>query len=247
MIQLFGWFAFATLAYGASLVVLAPASYLAGFAPAALKPFIWDARGSAWNGRISLGSRRDSSVDLLWRFDAIVLAEGCAKFSVDNSKLDVHALVRGQVTVCPLAKSVTLTDFDVHTNMAQWTSLASRYVEELEGVVAMTLQRVEWSRDKLQAQGRFVWRAARVYSESSVSLGEVTGDVHTEGNAAQVRVENFNGEISLSGRLLLSPDGSYQLNGTVDPRDNTGLAHAMDWLGVPASDGSYRVRFVGQL
>ena len=60
---------------------------------------------------------------------------------------------------------------------------------------------VEWSGDQLRAQGRLVWREAYVDTGSSIALGEVTGDVGTEGKGVQVRVENFNGEISLSARF----------------------------------------------
>ena len=78
MIRLFGWFAFAAVAYGSALVVLTPASYLAGLAPDALKPFVRDARGSVWSGQISIGPANDSRVDLSWRFSPKALAKACA-------------------------------------------------------------------------------------------------------------------------------------------------------------------------
>ena len=247
MIRLFGWFAFAAVAYGSALVVLTPASYLAGLAPDSLKPFIRDASGSVWSGQISIGPANDSRVDLSWRFSPKALAKACALFTVTNLKQGAQALVRGEVTVCPVQQSVTVTNFDVHTSMARWVSLTSHYVQDLRGDVAMTLPRVEWSGDQLRAQGRLVWREAYLDTGSSIALGEVTGDVGTEGKGVQVRVENFNGEISLSARLLVNPDGSYQLNGTVDPRDNIDVANAMEWAGTAAPGGGYLVRFVGRL
>ncbi|MDQ7016104.1 MAG: type II secretion system protein N, partial [Gammaproteobacteria bacterium] len=99
--------------------------------------------------------------------------------------------------------------------------------------------------------GRLFWNKASLTTPmpATVKLGQVEGLIETEAELIQLTLSNKGGDLSLTGKLTLTPEGSYDLDLKISPARNVSRAilNGLSQMAQRQSDGSYRIKDKGQI
>lgn len=123
----------------------------------------------------------------------------------------------------------------------------------LDGGAQINLQTLELSAAglPLAAQGVIQVTDLRALLNQPLNLGNYQLQFAPAANVAGIRgqLKDVNAPLALDGLLTLSPNGQYQINGQIAPRDSSdqNLRQMLSLLGPPGGDGRWAIHFSGML
>lgn len=211
--------------------------------------------GSVWSGQAGLGVIQGQSVkDVEWNLRPWSLLLGQVglgwSFRLPDS-VGNQGFGRG-ITSMGLGGSLNFSELEMNLPLIEAAKLAGMSALRPSGSISLNLQDVEWDGQSLvSATGRVVWRDAGVSLIKPVSLGDLTMTLETENNEIKGHISDNGGPLSIDAVLNLKADGAYQVNGTLDARNDpsgdNSLKNTLRSMGTPGPDGKVKINYTGTL
>ena len=235
------------VSYGVFLIWNAPAAWLVAQTQPQLNAAqvnLFDANGSAWNGRAELYFQNTDLGHLHWQTGPWSLLTGhvTADFSLSGQGLHIQGRI----------DSGGLTRLDKVEASGGLPLLAALLglPGGLEGTLTAHLDQIVVGRNGLlqSATGRLEAHNTKL-TQVGVGLGTLSLALENEQNGIQGQLANRGGDLDLAGTLTLTPTGDYSLQATLHPHAGQnqltdGLAA---FLGAPDAAGRYHYDASGHL
>ncbi|MGH8426639.1 MAG: type II secretion system protein N [Gammaproteobacteria bacterium] len=236
------------ISYGVFLIWNAPAAWLVAQARPQLNAAqvnLFDAGGSAWNGRAELAFQNTDLGQLHWQASPWHLLTGhiAADFSLSGQGLHIQSRINtgGGLT--------RLNKVEASGGLPSLAALLG-LPGGLEGTLTAHLDEIVIGRNGLlqSATGRLEAHDAKL-TQVGVDLGTLTLTLENEQNGIRGQLANRGGDLDLAGTLTLTPGGAYSLQATLYPHPGQnqltdGLAA---FLGAPDGAGRYHYNASGRL
>lgn len=98
-------------------------------------------------------------------------------------------------------------------------------------------------------EGTVEWKQATITGQIAVSFGDLTLTLREQDGETHGDIRNNGGDVSLSGTVVLNPDGAYQTDIVAVPAPSAerGVVFTLETLGSPESGNRFRIRESGNL
>lgn len=204
--------------------------------------------GSAWSGEAtSLVVKGRELRRPEWRLQPAALLAGRLQYAMafDNGASRAAGVIgRG------IDGRLVVRDVNATLVAAEVAPLFNAQALGLNGVVDVSLDRLD-IRDGIiaSANGTLLWKQAGAQSPRPVQLGDINAVFETTGEGIKGTITDQGGPLQVNAALLLVPDGSYRVTGTLAPRNpgDATFAQALRMLGSAGPDGKVNVSFSGKL
>ena len=214
------------------------------FAPEQLR--LKGVSGSIWNGRATEGALGDAYFrDLRWQARPSQLLTGNMAIDVSVQspagpiRTTAKAGLSGQLQL--LDTSGTLTLSAVHPSLQ---------AGGVDGILRLDMQSLALENGfPVEALGTVTIERLIATAVGSETIGDFKASFSTETDGIVGLVEDVDAVLSVDGRLVLSPNRSYVLNGSVasKPRTPVVIQQNLRFLGSADANGRRPFRFEGQL
>jgi len=228
----------------------------ASFAYAQLQSFtenqipvkLYEVNGSIWSGEANSAIVGQSKLkDVKWHLKPFSLMLGNLElgweFAVDDG-YGKGVAGRG------LLGGIYLQDIEAWLPAMDIMSMANLAYLKMGGSLAINLEELELDGRKIESLiGTITWHEAEVSILQSVKLGglQVVFEPGDEGIVGNITDQG--GPLQANGKLVLTEDGKYTLDGEVSVRDatQTNLKNALSFLGRPDRSGKIKLKRSGNL
>ena len=242
--------ALALLLYFASLVLSAPASFLAWALAAATNGVatLEGTQGSVWRGQATSlvildrlgGTHRYKKLNWEWLGVPLVAGEPALRIEVDDPKL------RGAGRITPRMNGLRIGHATMRlpaSSLAAYWPALSRAA--LSGQISVQTEGFILARELLAGTARIAWRDVGSAWSDAKPLGEYRAQVSGVGASAAFQVETVSGPLRVEGRGAWSGSQGLSFEGTARglPSDTAGLTELLRLLGPDLGGGTYRIRF----
>lgn len=254
MKQTIGYVTLGVCAYFIFTVVMFPADLAYVWLSPSLKNIaLYDVKGTAWSGRAAaakVGDRSFRGVTWDLRPWSVLLGRVDANVRFDNGE----SWAKGNVGL-GLDKTLRMSGLDAQLAMSEIKPILPKLPVDLGGIVAVNLAngRFDTTSKKLtEATGNITWQNASLPMLNNLALGNFRVEFTTTNEGIQGKFnDDGSGPLVADGTLLLKPDNSYQLNGTLAARDKAraDIANGIRFIpgAKPEPDGRVKVSFNGTL
>ncbi len=227
-----------------AVAVLAPAALMAPWLERATggRLAVGEVEGTLWRGQgvlVAAGAR----TPLAWTLAAAPLLAGEAQVRitpVDVGSPSPRALVTAARKQLALADVALAVPAAVVTR-ALLRDAPARAGWRVDGEIAATTPRLEWSPAAFGGELRLVWRQARLApaSATAIDLGEATAALTAREGRLAGPLTNAGGDLDLRGEVSLGPDGGAAISLLLTPRraDDAELARRLAAIGAPEGGG----------
>ncbi len=205
-------------------------------------------QGTVWNGSAASVIAPEPALpvsNVTWKVQPATLLSGSAGATIHFEVLGGkgEGLLKRN-----LAGSVFVTDGNFRVPASRLEQFLPLPVAEFGGIVQAYVDEMELENNLLKRTvGRLTWSNAEV--KNTVNLGEVLFDIVPQAEDHIGTLSNTNGQLDLSGEVLLDQAGNYRADIQIKPTAETPaqVNGLLGVLGSPASDGSYRIRNNGNI
>lgn len=254
MKQTVGYVTLGVCAYLIFTVVIFPADLAYVWLSSSLKNIaLYDVKGTAWRGRaaaVTVGDRTFRSVEWNLRPWSVVLGRVDANVRFDNGA----SWAKGNVGL-GLDKSLRMSGLDAQIAIGEIKPLLPKLPVDLGGVLAVNVNsgHFDTAAKKLtDLTGNITWQNASLPMLNNLALGNFRVELTTTNDGIQGKLnDDGSGPLVADGTLVLKPDNSYQLNGTLAARDKAraDIANGIRFIpgAKPEPDGRVKVSFNGTL
>jgi len=229
--------------FALTLLVRLPADLVAWLLPHSIA--CESPSGTLWHGGCAeIRSGAAAIADVRWTLHPLSLLRAQAALDVNSNDIRVRGSaqltlhVNGDLDIAMLNASLPL-EGGVVPVPAGW-----------DGVLDLGIDQASVRGGHLTAvQGTLTARSLRMdHPPTDLGNFELRFPAVPVGDAPMLgTLRDLGGPLSLAGQLQLRRDGSYELDGTVAPRDaaSTDLQHVLNLLGPPDAAGRHPVSFAG--
>jgi general secretion pathway protein N len=202
--------------------------------------------GSIWNGHVrQVWFQRYDLGRVDWQLSALGLVTGRLnlEFEIDASTIQATGEVSGSGS-----QAFTLTDLKAVIDPALLDTRLSP--ASLLGTLGMDIRSAEFVAGQILAiEGVASLGNGALAGPYSLPLGDVSAVLTPDGEETEISIENRNSPLSISGIVMLSADGQYELQFELRNTDpaRQDLNDALSLLGRPDGNGRYQVGFRGQV
>lgn len=235
------------LVYLVALVVTVPVRLALAYVPMPPNVRIVGVDGTVWRG--NAGSVQVNAFDV-----------GQTSWSLDPLKL-LTAKVGGNVSVEREGLKgdgiVSANQHEVHledTRLTAEASVLQPYLRALAasvgGVIDVKINSLIATQERLQtADGTMTWRNAQIISPASVNLGELMVEFQPKGEDVEGNVKSSGGVVIITGKVVIKPGWSYQLNLRLKPTANAPpeIRQGLAFIGKADNNGVVNLRRNGRL
>lgn len=212
--------------------------------------------GSVWNGSaqsVTLPPAADQPNipinNVNWKVKPGTLLSGSAGADVDFEVLGGkgEGLVKRNLT-----GDVFVTDGKLQVPAKELEQFLPLPVAQFAGILLADIEELELENNLLKStQGKLIWSNAEIISPaiSTLKLGQVVFDVVPQGDLHVGNLSSSNGQLELSGAIELDQTGNYKADILIKPTADAPpqINNVLNFVGRPASDGSYRIRNNGNI
>ncbi|MDX1515807.1 MAG: type II secretion system protein N [Woeseiaceae bacterium] len=202
--------------------------------------------GSVWRGRALHASMAGLYAgNLRWRIAPLSLLSGKLAYRIEAAP--AGGFIDGSVGV-GFGGDLHVSGLSASLPLAAVESFAG-----IRGIRGMANSRIERLRiadgTPVAADGSVEVADLAVPMIAPFSIGGYRAEFFTEEDGIVASVEDTDGIVDLAGRLLLSPDRSYQFLGQLAPKPDTPerIREQMKFLGTANARGQYELRLEGSL
>lgn len=239
---------FAAAAYGVFLIATLPAALITEHFADRLPIHLQGATGSVWSGQAAAAVVKGRELrQPVWRLQPSRLLAGRVQYEMGFDNGASHAIgVIGR----GLGGDLLLRDIDATFVASEFAPLFNAQALGLNGAIDANLERVDIQNGAVAfASGTLMWKQAGVQSPRPVQLGDLHAVLETVDDGVKATVTDQGGPLLVDGVLLLVPDGTYRVTGTVAARNagDATLLQALRMMGAPGPDGKINVAFNGKL
>lgn len=254
MKQTVGYVTLGVCAYLIFTVVMFPADLAYVWLSSSLNNVaLYDVKGTAWSGRaaaVRVGDRNFRGVAWDVRPWSVVLGRVDANVRFDNGE----SWAKGNLGL-GLDKTLRMSGLDAQLAMSEIKPMLPKLPVDLGGLIAVNLEsgHFDTAAKKLtDVTGNITWQNASLPMLNNLALGNFRVDLTTTNEGIHGKFnDDGSGPLVAEGTLLLKPDNSYQLNGTLAARDKAraDIANGIRFIpgAKPEPDGRVKVSFAGTL
>jgi len=246
------YISFGVIAYLFFAVYHFPASFAYGhlqsFTENQIPVKLHEVDGSIWSGAANSAIVGQSELkDVKWHFRPFGLILGNLELGWEFTVEDGYGKgVAGR----GLLGGIYLHDVEAWLPALDIMSMANLAYLKLGGSLAINLEEFELDGRKIDTiLGSITWHEAEVSILQLVKLGslQVTFEPSDEGIVGNITDQG--GPLQANGKLVLTEDGKYTLDGDVSVRDatQTNLKNALSFLGRPDRSGKIKLKRSGDL
>ena len=239
------------LAFLASLIALAPASYVYGWLQGALPPQVrlYDVDGSVFRGHAAQARIEGIVVhDLTWHMHPAALLLGHVSLDLDG--VAAGGRTSALATLSPSGR-MTLRDVVATATLSGLSPVLGVTSLPADGQVGLRLKRAVIDNGHvISAKGQLnLGELSWTLSTPSVALGDYKAEISTDKQGVSAVLDNANAPIELSGRCLLTRSNRWQAHVRLrsKPKAGADVKNLLNNLGRPGPQGWYNVRQQGQL
>ncbi len=235
-------------AYSLSLVVLAPAGFIANEIEKRYPNVeLYGVEGSLWSGELrALKVEGNTLENLSWELSPFALLLGNAKLQLDSVSSQMQ--LNGTVTVGLLNHSIALSEMQLRFPLASYAQQLGIGGFDLQGLLELQLSQLDYEEGVVSGlTGHLVWRQAAI--GEALSLGDLQVELSQEEGALEAVLSDQQGPISVNGELVLQDSGMYQLNTTMSARDasDINLKQALRLFGRTIGDNKFQAQKQGRI
>ncbi len=186
--------------------------------------------------------------DVEWRLAPLALFSGCLEYRLTTNRPGAEE-GHGSFGQCVGSRRYVegLTAKVAMNELAPALGAAARILAP-GGRLDLSLETVrQKGQAYVDAQGRLVWRAARVGQGQPVRLGDVAVELGVAGERLSGAARNEGGDVALQVDISLDVSGGYEIQGALMPRGNRSVQQALASVATRQPDGSYALRLRGTL
>lgn len=245
-----GYVVFALLAYIGFLAATFPAdrayALLQNRMPRGVH--LYDVHGSVWGGgagTAQIGKYR--LAPLRWEYRPAGLLSGRVdvKLSFDSGPSSVSAVIG-----IYRDGDIHLSHVRVDTPAAELVKVLRLPIVQVKGDISARLAAMTVESHRLESlDGTVTWTGAEVTRPRSYVLGGLEADFKTEDGVVKGTLRDKGGPLQLQGLVTIKPDGTYQVNASLENRDpgQADLTRFLHQLGRPGPGGKVTVNYSGKM
>jgi len=253
------WFAYlllGLLAYALFMLWLFPATFAWSYAEPALRQqlpqlAVNGVSGRLWQGEAAAVRYNNTPVGRLhWRISPLSLFTG--KVNAPLSLQLQQGYLQGRVSMPFDQSEMRISTMKGQLPVTQLQGLFAYYPVSVAGTLAVDISEAQVDgKGKLTGlSGRINWLGAELVAPQALLLGDLQAELEAdEAGRMTAQLSDRGGPLSLDAQLVLQPQGSYTLSGTVAAGEGASdeLRQALGWLGKPDQRGRYRLNWRGRL
>lgn len=212
---------------------------------------LYDVKGTFWRGKAAAAKVNGKLYRAVqWSVApwTIVLGRLDANVRFDNGDSWAH----GRVGITA-GKQLRFTDVTAQMSAAEVRPMFPRIVLDFAGTFVLKLADAEFDpqANKLTGvSGELTWLDAMLGSANGMALGTFKLALTSAADGITGKLaDDGKGPLSAEGTLLLKPDNTYQLTGSLATRDasRSDLVLALRGIGQPDSEGRVKISYNGAL